>query len=236
MPEKEGEFESGKISRRQFIKGAGIIVGGTAVGSSVLLSACGSSETQTVTVTTQTDKFICPYDGAEFDTLDQLQEYLDANYVSGAGAPGIISFVVNGQTAVVKVEDYWSLAFVLRDKLGLYGTKVGCDRGTCGTCTVLVDGVPVYSCLMLAREAKGRSIETVEGLSSGQTLSPLQKAFYDNDAFQCGYCTPGMLMASKALLSENPTPNIDEVKEGLSGHICTCATFKVVIGTLEGGI
>ncbi|MDD5122939.1 MAG: 2Fe-2S iron-sulfur cluster-binding protein, partial [Dehalococcoidales bacterium] len=165
--------ETKQISRRQFLKNAGIVVGGTAVGSSFILAACkGDAEevTKTVTVTTATAKFKCPYDGqefdtyaelqahveaahkegdpitftkfvspydgAEFDSLDALKAHLDANFMT-AGIPGVVSFVVNGNPVTLKVEDYWTLDFVLRDRLALYGTKVGCGVGQCGACTVL---------------------------------------------------------------------------------------------------
>jgi aerobic-type carbon monoxide dehydrogenase small subunit (CoxS/CutS family) len=269
MSEKE---ETKQISRRQFLKNAGIVVGGTAVGSSFILAACkGDAEevTKTVTVTTATAKFKCPYDGqefdtyaalqahvedahkegdpitftkyvspydgAEFDTLEALKAHLDANFMT-AGIPGVVSFVVNGKPVTLKVEDYWTLDFVLRDRLALYGTKVGCGVGQCGACTVLVDGVPTFACLTLGIECGGKSIETIEGLSNGTNLSPLQQKILDNEAFQCGFCTPGFIMAAKALLAENPNPTVDEVREAVAGHICTCHNFKNTIATIAGGV
>lgn len=269
MSEKE---ETKQISRRQFLKNAGIVVGGTAVGSSFILAACkGDVEevTKTVTVTTATAKFKCPYDGqefdtyaalqahvedahkegdpitytkyvspydgAEFDTLAALKAHLDANFMT-AGIPGVVSFVVNGKPVTLKVEDYWTLDFVLRDRLALYGTKVGCGVGQCGACTVLVDGVPTFACLTLGIECGGKSIETIEGLSDGTNLSPLQQKILDNEAFQCGFCTPGFIMAAKALLAENPNPTVDEVREAVAGHICTCHNFKNTIATIAGGV
>jgi aerobic-type carbon monoxide dehydrogenase small subunit (CoxS/CutS family) len=143
---------------------------------------------------------------------------------------GLIAMRVNGQDyALAGVKPHWSLAFILREKLGLTGTKVGCDRGSCGTCTVLKDGEAVYSCMVPAVHAGGSEIQTVEGLSDGIILNPVQQAFYNNDAVQCGYCTPGFLMAAQALLNSNSSPSRADVNEALSGHICTCGHYKKVV-------
>lgn len=142
----------------------------------------------------------------------------------------IVTLEVNGEThSLVNLKPWWSLAFVLREKLAVTGPKIGCDRGTCGTCTVIVDGKAVYSCMLLAVNSDGAKIETVEGLSDGVTLSPLQQAFYDNQASQCGFCTPGFIMAAKALLDSNSNPSRAQVNEAVSGHICTCGAHKTVV-------
>ena len=232
MTEEEKKKESGEISRREFLKDAGLVVGGAAIGSTVLLAACGEGEVTTETVTTTTtvtqtvSKYVCPYDGMEFDTLSALEAHLEA--VHGGEEPEwVLKLKVNSKVRKLPdVKPWWSLAFVLREKLGLPGTKIGCDRGSCGTCTVIVDGRAVYSCMMLAMEADGMDIETVEGLSDGITLSPVQQACYDIHASQCGYCTPGFLMAATALLDKKPSPTRDEVREALSGHICICGEIK----------
>ena len=141
-----------------------------------------------------------------------------------------IRLSVNGVTEDVLVEPWWSLAYVLREVLNLTGTKVGCETSNCGTCTVLVDGIAVKSCLFLAPKAKGKEIVTIEGLMSKDgELHPLQKAFIDYFAVQCGYCTPGMIMASKALLDENPNPTEEEVRQALSGNLCRCTGYKKII-------
>ena len=119
-----------------------------------------------------------------------------------------------------------ALAEVLRDQLGLTGTKIGCDRGECGACTVLLDGNPIYSCSYLAAWADGRAIETVEGLARGDRLHPLQTAFIEHDGPQCGFCTSGQLMSAKALLAHNPTPSADEVRAALTGNICRCSNYN----------
>jgi aerobic-type carbon monoxide dehydrogenase small subunit (CoxS/CutS family) len=271
MPEKEELTKENSISRRQFIKNTGIVVGGTAIGSSVLLSACNGATatetisktvTSTVKVTTSIAKFVCPYDSIEFDSFAALQAHVESAHEAGdpvvkylcpydnqefssladlkahleaehleAVAPveGLIVLKVNGHECHVQVKPEWSLAFVLREKLGLPALKVGCDRGECGTCTVVANGRAIYSCCMLAMDADGMEIETVEGLSDGITLNPLQQSFVDNSAIQCGYCTPGFLMAAKALLATNPNPTRYEVREALSGHICVCGNIGKTI-------
>jgi len=123
------------------------------------------------------------------------------------------------------VEARWSLLYVLRDHLGLTGTKVGCERGECGACTVLIDGKARYACMTLAVEADGHEVTTVEGLMTGEELGPTQQAFAEEDAFQCGYCTPGQVMAAESLLRANPSPNIDQIRQGMSGNICRCGTY-----------
>ncbi|MBN1849544.1 MAG: (2Fe-2S)-binding protein [Deltaproteobacteria bacterium] len=124
-----------------------------------------------------------------------------------------------------------TLAKTLRETLGLTGTKVGCDQGSCGACTVIMDGLPILSCLTLTIECDGRHITTIEGLQEPKTgkLDPLQQSFIDHTAFQCGFCTPGMIMASRALLDNNPSPKTHEVKEALSGHFCRCISHYHVL-------
>src|SRR6266704_4721193 len=137
-----------------------------------------------------------------------------------------IRVVVNGVERRVEVEDRWTLAELLRDHIGLTGTKIGCDRGECGACTVLLDGKPVYSCSNLAVWADGRSVETVEGLAQNGGLDPLQQAFIDHDAPQCGFCTSGQLMSAKGLLTRNPQPSADDVRAGMTGNLCRCAGYN----------
>ncbi len=137
-----------------------------------------------------------------------------------------IKLIVNGVERRVEVEDRWTLAELVRDHLGLTGTKIGCDRGECGACTVLLDGKPVYSCSYLAVWADGRSIQTVEGLAENERLHPLQQAFIEHDGPQCGFCTSGQLMSAKALLERNPHPTADEVRAALTGNICRCSNYN----------
>jgi aerobic-type carbon monoxide dehydrogenase small subunit (CoxS/CutS family) len=137
-----------------------------------------------------------------------------------------IRVTVNGVPRRVEVEDRWTLAELLRDHLMLTGTKIGCDRGECGACTVLMDGRPVYSCSQLAVWLDGRSIETVEGLAKGGHLDPLQQAFVDHDAPQCGFCTSGQLMSAKALLNAVPHPSRGQVQAAMTGNLCRCGNYN----------
>jgi xanthine dehydrogenase YagT iron-sulfur-binding subunit len=136
-----------------------------------------------------------------------------------------ITLRVNGRRHRVKVEPRWSLLEVLREKLGLTGSKLGCGRGECGACTVLIDGQPRYACLTLAPEAEGKEITTVEGLMKGEELAPVQQAFLAHDAMQCGYCIPGQIMAAEGLLRVNPNPSLDEIRRGMSGNLCRCGSY-----------
>jgi xanthine dehydrogenase YagT iron-sulfur-binding subunit len=133
---------------------------------------------------------------------------------------------INGRKYRLLVEPRWSLLYVLREGLGLTGTKVGCERGECGACTVLIDDMPRYACMTLAVEAEGRKITTLEGLMQGEELGPVQQAFKEHDAFQCGYCTPGQILSVEGLLRRNPKPSLDEVRRGVSGNLCRCGAYK----------
>ena len=140
-----------------------------------------------------------------------------------------IEIVVNGERRSATAEVRITLADFLRDKLGLTGTHLGCEHGVCGACTVMVDGVDVRSCLMLAVQTQGKEVLTVEGLGDPEHLHPLQQAFRESHAFQCGFCTPGFVMASLALLRENPEPDEAEVREVLSGNICRCTGYQSIV-------
>jgi len=149
-----------------------------------------------------------------------------AQEIEAVGETVTINLLVNGSTRKVLVEPRWTLVYVLREVLGLTGSKIGCERGECGACTVLIDGKPRYSCLTLAVEAEGHTITTVEGLLDGDKLHPVQQAFAEEDAFQCGFCTPGQIMAVEGLLRSNPDPTIDQIRVGVSGNLCRCGTYK----------
>jgi carbon-monoxide dehydrogenase small subunit len=136
---------------------------------------------------------------------------------------------VNGKKVQADVESRITLAEFLREELRLTGTKVGCNRAECGSCTVILDGEPVYSCSMLAIEAAGTEILTVEGLENNARLHPLQEAFIEHDALQCGYCTPGMLMALKALLDKNPRPEESDIRDAIDGNFCRCGSYSNII-------
>lgn len=140
---------------------------------------------------------------------------------------------VNGRVYEVFVEPWKTLLEVLREEVGLTGAKMGCDDGNCGACTVIVDGKAIKSCLMLVPQAKGKKILTIEGLGSEENLHPLQQAFIEYFAVQCGFCTPGMILAAKALLDENPNATEEEIREGLHGNICRCTGYVKIVEAIE---
>ena len=142
----------------------------------------------------------------------------------GPGAVSL-SLSINGRTLPVRVDPGTTLADVLRQGLGLTGTKIGCDRGACSACTVWVDGEVVASCMTLAFDVRGKQVTTIEGLSQGGKLHPVQQAFVEHDALQCGFCTPGMVMSCAALVERNPNCTLEDVKTAVSGHLCRCGTY-----------
>lgn len=144
-----------------------------------------------------------------------------------------VTLTINGRRHRLLVEPRWSLLFVLRERLGLTGTKQGCERGECGACTVLVDDKPRYACMLLALEAEGTRITTVEGLMQGEELGPVQQAFAEHDAFQCGYCTPGQIVAAEGLLRATPHPTLDEIRQGMSGNLCRCGAYAHIFKAVE---
>lgn len=199
--QSRGKSKKG-VSRRAFLKGAGLTTAGTVAISTGLVGFT-------------------------------LEDHPPKPVVIGPGK-GEVHLAVNGQTRHVWVEPRTTLADALRIELGLTGTKVGCDRGSCGACTVWLDGKPVNSCLVLAIDASGRQITTVEGLAQGSKLHPVQEAFIEYDATMCGFCTPGMVMSCAALLERNAKPTLADVKTATSGNLCRCGTYpKVFEATLE---
>ena len=147
--------------------------------------------------------------------------------------PVQIRLEVNGETAEPSVAPYKTLLEVLREDLGLTGTKHGCELGECGACAVILDGEPRLSCLTLALECEGRSVQTIEGLARGPRLHPLQAAFADFGGSQCGYCTPGVIMTAKALLERNPNPSRDEIREATAGNLCRCTGYQQITDAIE---
>ena len=140
-----------------------------------------------------------------------------------------IQMNVNGKDVRLKVKSNWTLLDVLRKKLGLTGAKKFCDRGSCGACTVIMDGKAIYACSRLAIEADNKKILTIEGLAQGEKLHPIQEAFVQNDGMQCGFCTSGFIMSVKACLDSNPRPGVDEMKEALSGNLCRCSAYPKIL-------
>lgn len=185
------------VSRRSFIKGAGL----SAAGATLMSSSIAAT--------------------------DQIARGVRDSRVQG---PGVVPIIldVNGEKKKLSVEPRMTLADALRDELHLTGTKVSCDRGACSACTVMVDGAPVCSCMMLAIEAQGRRITTIEGLAQNGELHPVQVEFIRHDATQCGFCTPGMVMSCAALLERNPSPTLEDVQTATSGNLCRCGTYPKV--------
>jgi xanthine dehydrogenase YagT iron-sulfur-binding subunit len=155
------------------------------------------------------------------------EELISEPPVLGPGAVSL-SLLVNGRSLPVRVDPGTTLAEVLRQGLGLTGTKIGCDRGACSACTVWVDGEVVASCMTLALDVRGKQVTTIEGLARGGTLHPVQQAFVDHDALQCGFCTPGMVMSCAALIARQPHCTLEDVKAAVSGHLCRCGTYPNV--------
>ena len=235
------EKKKSGISRREFLKDAGLVVGGATVGSMTLLNACKSGGGTTVTVTappvtttTNITSYVDPIDGTTWPTSAALKAHFNAVHPNADAT--LVAFNVNGVGYAFQVKPYWSLSEVLREGLNLFATKNGCMMGECGACTVLLDGVPAFSCMTLAIEMEGRSVTTVEGLSTGGGLSPVQQKFYDGEVFQCGFCTPGFIMAAQGLFNVNPKPTLADVRLALSGHLCMCGNLHRTITALVGGL
>ena len=191
-----------EVSRRGFLKGAGLTAASTVIDSATALA-------KDINQTVHPDPTV---------------------------GPGAITakLMVNDQEHAVTIEPRYTLAETLRDNLGLTGTKVVCDRGSCSACTVWIDGAPALACMTLAIDTIGRKVTTIEGLSHGDQMHPVQVAFVKHDALQCGFCTPGMVMSCAALLERNPNPQLADVKHAISGNLCRCGTYpKIFAATLE---
>ncbi|MFH1115888.1 MAG: (2Fe-2S)-binding protein [Pseudomonadota bacterium] len=148
-----------------------------------------------------------------------------------------VDFVLNGNRIRMKIEDHWTLLHLLREEMGLTGVKEGCGSGECGACTVIVDGLAVNSCIYLAAGVAGKEVLTIEGLAAADgTLHPLQQSFVENGGIQCGFCSPGMILSSKALLDENPNPSEDEIKHALAGNLCRCTGYTQIFESVKAVI
>jgi xanthine dehydrogenase YagT iron-sulfur-binding subunit len=198
-PPETPDDADGGVSRRGFLRGLGGGLAATALGGGLLAA--------------------------------QSDGEAEAAQESGAGAPDVaagmvpVTLTVNGKKHTVRVDPRRTLLNLLRNDLDLTGAKLVCDRGSCGACTVLLDGRPVYGCMTLALDAEGKKVETVEGLEKDGKLHPLQAAFVEHDALMCGFCTPGFLMSCKHLLDHNDNPTLDDVKGACAGNLCRCGTY-----------
>lgn len=168
---------------------------------------------------------VCPYCSVIFDSFDDLKAHVIAEHKTEPlpKPAGVIDFTVNGQIYEFKVEPEWTLYQVIHDMLGLTGVKMFCDRGACGSCTVIMDGRPILSCMTLAIECDGKTIETAEGIANDK--HPLVESYVKHHTMQCGYCTPGFITTAKALLDKNPDPTVKDVTQALAGNLCRCGTY-----------
>lgn len=249
--QKSEKEDTGKISRREFLKDAGLIVGGATIGSMAIVSACGGGETtQTVTstVTTTNTKTVTGAGGTSTVTVTApggtatttiTAPPVTTTVTVPTGGP-TISFTVNGNAYKMAVDPAWDLQYFLHDVLGYYDIKTFCYRGACGSCTVIMGGRPVLSCMTLAVDADGATIQTAQAIALAK--HPLVDAYVKYHCMQCGYCTPGFICTSKALLDRNASPTDDDIIEALSGNLCRCGTYpqhvlavKEAATALKGG-
>jgi len=173
----------------------------------------------------QAHKYLCPYCAVHFGTFEDLKVHaLEAHKGEPEPLPeGMISLIINGEAYQVQVQPEWTLNYLIHDKLGLTSPKMFCDRGACGSCTVIMNGRPILSCMSLAIECDGKTIETAEGIADAE--HPLVEMYVKNHCMQCGYCTPGFITTAKALLDRNPDPKEEEIREALGGNLCRCGTY-----------
>lgn len=174
---------------------------------------------------TETARYLCPYCQRTFEALDALKGHVVREHQKEPlpRPEGFIRLTINGEPYELKVDPEWTLYHLVHDRLGLMGAKMFCDRGACGSCTVIMDGRPVLSCMTLAIECDGKTIETIEGIAAAK--HPLIETYIKHHCMQCGYCTPGFIVTAKALLDRNPNPTEDEVREALAGNLCRCGTY-----------
>jgi aerobic-type carbon monoxide dehydrogenase small subunit (CoxS/CutS family) len=220
--ETDGTLEKNKLSRRNFLKGAaagGAIAAVAVAGASEMTLLSGQQPSSTTTVTT---------------TVTQTQTGTQTTTAPPAPTTStIITLTVNGVDRTTSVDNRWSLAETLRTKFDLIGTKIGCDRGDCGACSVLIDGVPMLSCMMLAIHSVGHQITTIEGIGSLEKLNNVQTALIDNDGVQCGFCMPGIVVVATAYLKQNPTPTDAQWRAVLAGNLCKCANWPFILQGLK---
>jgi len=223
MGDKEPNIEEGAgINRRNFLKNAGLVVTGSTLSAGITLTN-GTAQAAEAGPTTLT-QFRCPVCSKDFSSFAELRSHF-ASAHPGQVIPVPTKLNVNGKNYEVLIEPHWTLQRTLQFKLGLTGAKQMCDRGVCGSCTVIIDGRAVLSCSTLAVECEGKSIQTVEGIAAAPKWKPLIDSYCKWDAMQCGYCTPGFVVSAKSLLDKNPNPTVEDCKQALAGNICCCGTY-----------
>ncbi|MBP1622362.1 MAG: hypothetical protein H6Q07_382 [Acidobacteria bacterium] len=215
--------EGSGINRRNFLKSAGVVVTGSTLAAGITLTA-GPAQAAAAAIPTTLASFPCPICSKYFAAFADLKSHF-ASVHPGAVVPVTTRLKVNGKDYDVLIEPHWTLQRTLQFKLGLTGAKQMCDRGVCGSCTVIIDGRAVLSCTTLAVECEGKAIQTVEGIAAESKWKPLIDSYCKWDAMQCGYCTPGFVVSAKALLDRNPNPTENDCKQALAGNICCCGTY-----------
>lgn len=214
--------ESSGLNRRSFLGSLGTVVAGGALGAA--LPAAAATIPANEAAATPLINFRCPLCAKDFGTFATLKSHFAAAH-PGAVVPVTTKLKVNGKEHEVLIEPNWTLQRTLQLKLGLTGAKQMCERGVCGSCSVIIDGRAILSCTTLAVECEGKSIETVEGIAANAKWSPLIHSYAKWDAMQCGYCTPGFVVSAKNLLDHNANPTEDDCKQALAGNICCCGTY-----------
>jgi len=215
--------EGSGLNRRSFLETVGAVVAGGALAAGLPLATETAAAAETPASTTLTN-FRCPLCAKDFNAFAVLKGHFAAVH-PGAVVPVTTKLKVNGKDCEVLIEPNWTLQRTLQLKLGLTGAKQMCDRGVCGSCTVIIDGRAVLSCTTLAVECEGKSIETVEGIAANAKWNPLIHSYTKWDAMQCGYCTPGFVVSAKNLLDHNSNPTEEDCKQALAGNICCCGTY-----------
>jgi len=227
MADLDKNKEGNGFNRRSFLKSAGVAVAGGTLGAGVSLSTEAAAAAPAVPapgIPATITVFRCPIDALNFNTFADLKSHF-AEAHPEAVVPVTTKLNVNGKDYEVLIEPHWTLQRTLQFRLGLTGAKQMCDRGVCGSCTVIIDGRAVLSCTTLAVECEGKAIQTVEGIAADDKWKPLIDAYCKWDAMQCGYCTPGFMVSSKHLLDKNPNPTAEECRQALAGNICCCGTY-----------
>jgi xanthine dehydrogenase YagT iron-sulfur-binding subunit len=222
--DQNNNTETSGLNRRSFLESVGVVVAGGALAGGLKLATGTAAAAETPSPATTLTNFRCPLCAKDFNTFAALKSHFAAAH-PGAVIPVTTKLKVNGKDCEVLIEPHWTLQRTLQFKLGLTGAKQMCDRGVCGSCTVIIDGRAVLSCTTLAVECEGKSIETVEGIAANPKWRPLIQSYCKWDAMQCGYCTPGFVVSAKALLDKNPNPTENDAKQALAGNICCCGTY-----------
>jgi aerobic-type carbon monoxide dehydrogenase small subunit (CoxS/CutS family) len=222
--EEINKSEGGGLNRRSFLKSASVAVAGGTLGAGLTLAQKSAEAAAGPAIPAAITSFRCPIDAKDFNTYDLLLRHYEEAH-KGSVKPVTVKFKVNGKNREALIEPNWTLQRTLQFKLDLTGAKQMCDRGVCGSCTVIIDGRAVLSCTTLAIECEGKTIETVEGIAENPKWKPLITSYCKWDAMQCGYCTPGFVVSAKALLDKNPKPTEEDCRQALAGNICCCGTY-----------